>query len=266
MTATPHRNASSPVPSRARNHRQSWPARRATPPRERPSTRQIYVFADESGDFDFSNQAASKYFTLGTIVLYDPTIGDRLLALRRQWASEGLGLNTTLHATEDEQAVRDRVFTFLGSEDFEADFTVLEKRKLPTSVRSQQALYKDAWTRHFKTMGTRCLQTQDQLLVVVSALGLRGERAKLQACVDEAARWTAQNSYQVAFWPCDSDPCLQIADYCTWAVHRKYERHDKRSYNLIKAKIKSEELPLFDQRLVITNTLVAAATPRSVTK
>ncbi len=153
MTATPHRNASSPVPSRARNHRQSWPAERATPPRERPSTRQIYAFADESGDFSFSNQAASKYFTLGTIVLYDPTIGDRLLALRREWASEGLGLNTTLHATEDEQAVHDRVFTFLGSEDFEADFTVLEKRKLPTSVRSQQAPYKDAWTRHFKTMG-----------------------------------------------------------------------------------------------------------------
>ena len=75
--------------------------------------------------------------------------------------------------------MRDRVFTFLGSEDFEADFTVLEKRKLPASVRSQQALYKDAWTRHFKTMGTRCLQTQDQLLVVVSALGLRRERAKL---------------------------------------------------------------------------------------
>jgi hypothetical protein len=114
-------------------------------------------------------------------------------------------------------------------------------------------------------MGTRCLQTQDQLLVVVSALGVRSERTKLQACVDEAARWTAQNSYKVAFWPCDSDPCLQIADYCTWAVHRKYERNDKRSYNLIKVKIKSEELPLFDQRLVITNKLVAAGTPRSAT-
>ena len=85
-------------------------------------------------------------------MLYDPTIGDRLLALRRQCAFEGLGLDTTLHATEDKQAVRDRVFAFLAAQDFEAEFTVLEKRKLPKSVRSQRALYKDAWTRHFQTM------------------------------------------------------------------------------------------------------------------
>jgi hypothetical protein len=36
---------------------------------------------------------------------------------------------------------------------------------------------------------------------------------------------------------------LQIADYVTWAVQRKYEQQDDRSYDLIKAKIRSEFKP-----------------------
>jgi len=37
-----------------------------------------------------------------------------------------------------------------------------------------------------------------------------------------------------------ADPCLQIADYCAWAIQRKWERQDLRSYDLIRAKIRSE--------------------------
>jgi len=41
-------------------------------------------------------------------------------------------------------------------------------------------------------------------------------------------------------WPPESDPCLQVADYCVWAIQRKWERDDSRSYDLIKDKIESE--------------------------
>jgi hypothetical protein len=40
-----------------------------------------------------------------------------------------------------------------------------------------------------------------------------------------------------------SDPCLQAADYLTWAVQRKYERDDSRSYDLIEPLIRSEFEP-----------------------
>ena len=33
---------------------------------------------------------------------------------------------------------------------------------------------------------------------------------------------------------------IQIADYCTWAIQRKWKDNDRRSYNLIKEAIKSE--------------------------
>lgn len=38
----------------------------------------------------------------------------------------------------------------------------------------------------------------------------------------------------------ESDPCLQIADYCTWAIQRQWERNDTRSTDLIKDKIKTQ--------------------------
>jgi hypothetical protein len=37
-----------------------------------------------------------------------------------------------------------------------------------------------------------------------------------------------------------SEPCLVVADYCTWAIQRKWERNDTRSQILLGDKIASE--------------------------
>ena len=49
-----------------------------------------------------------------------------------------------------------------------------------------------------------------------------------------------RQQWRTAFWPCQTDPCLQAADYCTWAIQRKWEKGDRRSYDLIKDKISYE--------------------------
>ncbi len=42
--------------------------------------------------------------------------------------------------------------------------------------------------------------------------------------------------------PCHADPCLQVADYCAWAVQRweSKDHWDVRSYDLIKDRITYE--------------------------
>ena len=42
---------------------------------------------------------------------------------------------------------------------------------------------------------------------------------------------------KTAMWPAASDPCLQVADYCSWAIFRKWERSDTRAYEIIADKI-----------------------------
>ena len=47
-------------------------------------------------------------------------------------------------------------------------------------------------------------------------------------------------AWKADFMPAASDPCLQVADYCAWAVMKKWERGDNRSFDLIKDRVTYE--------------------------
>jgi len=200
-----------------------------------------YVFADEAGNFDFSRgSGASCYFILCTIASSHCEVGDSLLALRRDLGWRGLHLDRVFHATEDPQTVRDEVFALLADADFSVDATILEKPKAQPHLRDEAQLYKMAWYLHFKHLARR-MDSSDRLFVAASSLGTKKARGALHSAVDDVVRQLSPcRSHRVAFWPADSDPCLQVADYCTWAIQRKWERADERSHALIAPKIRSE--------------------------
>lgn len=203
-----------------------------------------YVFADESGNFDFRRaNGASRYFVLGTVTMShsDTAVGNKLLELRRELAWNGVGLDSVFHATEDSQLVRDKVFEVIAECDLRADFTIFEKSKLNPSLHDQAKFYKFAWHYHFKHVCPRITHVGDDLLVVASSLGAKKKRSTFRRSIEEVVEnVTPTRRWQVAFWGCESDPCLQVADYCTWAVQRKYESLDDRSYILIKDKVATE--------------------------
>jgi hypothetical protein len=200
-----------------------------------------YVFADEAGNFDFSRgSGASRYFILCTVESSHCEVGDALLALRRDLGWRGLHLDRVFHATQDPQTVRDEVFALLADTDFAVDATILEKCKAQPHLRDEAQLYKMAWYLHFKHLARR-MNSSDRLFVAASSLGTKKARGALHSAVDDVVRQLSPcRSHRVAFWPADSDPCLQVADYCTWAIQRKWERQDQRSHVLIAPKIRSE--------------------------
>jgi hypothetical protein len=201
------------------------------------------MFADEAGNFDFSvGQGASRYFVLCTVSADSCDVGDDLLRLRRQLGWRGLHLDKVFHATEDPQAIRDEVFDLLKRSDFRVDATILEKRKAQPHLQSERALYKMAWYLHFKYVAPRVARRDDRLFVVAASLGTKKKRSAFHQAVDDVVHQVSPcRSHRVAFWSMESDPCLQVADYCTWAIQRKWERDDSRSYDLIRDKIRSEK-------------------------
>ncbi len=46
--------------------------------------------------------------------------------------------------------------------------------------------------------------------------------------------------YRTACWESSSDGCLQVADYCGWAIQRKWEAGDAAAHSQIADKIRSE--------------------------
>lgn len=202
----------------------------------------ISVFADESGNFDFSRkQGASRYFVLTTVTCANFDVGDALLRLRREIAWDGHGIDSEFHATTDKQAVRDRVFDVLRQHEFRVDATILDKTKAAPHTRADDRFYKLAWFLHMKNVAPRVARRHDELFVVSAALGVKKKRATMRAGVAEVMRLVSPTTeFRCASWSAHSEPCLQVADYCCWAISRKWERGDDRSHQLIADKIRSE--------------------------
>jgi hypothetical protein len=63
----------------------------------------LYAFADEAGDFNFSNNPrASRYFIVCTMTCHScSSLGGALLDLRRELIWDGQAVSEYFHATED---------------------------------------------------------------------------------------------------------------------------------------------------------------------
>ena len=202
-----------------------------------------YVFADEAGNFHFSrNPGASKYWILCTATMDDCHAGDDLLQLRRDLGWQGLHLSKVPHATEDGPSIRGVVYNRIMRSDIRVDATVFEKRKTEPRLQTNLALYKLGWYLHFKYVAPRVVTSQDRLFVVAASIGTKKTRAAFQQAVDDVVTQVSPcRRYRVAQWPAQSDPCLQVADYCTWAIQRSWEQGDNGPLNLIQSKVQSNK-------------------------
>lgn len=202
-----------------------------------------FVFADEAGCFTFEkNGRASRYFILCTVLSDTCDVGAALLTLRRELAWEGEQLGDCFHATEDRQAVRDRVFAAILRHDFSVQATIMEKSKAQPQVRSSRPrFYQYGWYYHFKHGLARRLRSPAAALVTSASLGTKKERSAFSDVVNDVMRQTSRSAqWRTDFMPAAADPCLQVADYCAWAIQRKWERQDDRSYRLIADRISYE--------------------------
>ena len=202
-----------------------------------------YIYADEAGNSDFSrNPRASKYFVLTTVLIDGHGIESKLLDLRRELIWENQSLPGPFHATTDKQLVRDRVFNLLSRYEFRVDATILEKSKARPHTRpTEEAFYKLAWFYHMKHIANRVADPLDDLFVIAASIGEKRKLADFRFGLQEAVQLTTDSrAVRVDMWPYSVEPCLQLADYCSWAIQRKWERRDERSYALIRDKIGSE--------------------------
>lgn len=203
----------------------------------------LYVFADEAGCFTFNRENnVSRYFILCTVAMKSCHVGADLLALRRDLAWAKADLLDYFHATEDKQATRDAVFNTILKHEFWVQATVMEKPKAQPQVRSSKSrFYQYGWYYHFKYGMPQHMMLETESLISAASLGTRKERLAFQSAIEDVMRQTmAGVAWNTDFQPAGSDPCLQVADYCAWAIQKKWERGDTRSYELIQDRITYE--------------------------
>ena len=83
----------------------------------------------------------------------------------------------------------------------------------------------------------------DTLHIFAASFELRGKKDAFIAGLKSVLA-DENIKYFLHFHPANSHHMLQVSDYIAWAIFRKYERGDDRSYKLISNKLRSE-FPLF---------------------
>ena len=78
-------------------------------PRGNPVPDTLFVFIDESGNFDFTSRGTQHFVMAGVAALAPLDSAAEMQALRYQLLAEGFDVSV-FHAAEDKQFLRDRVF------------------------------------------------------------------------------------------------------------------------------------------------------------
>lgn len=220
--------------------------------------RVLFIFLDESGNFDFSERG-SRYWSLTALCTLDP-IEERhtLAAFLYELAAAGGG-QECFHATEDRQSVRDGVFDRINKlpRNFEIHSVIAEKRKANPSIYRQQVRKQDRVTTIttgdglYEIVGRTLLKyifrrpklgykQARRIVVVLSSIFDRSRHKALQSFLSAYLKQHTSAQFFIYFHSTKADLNCQIADYCGWAIGIKWERGEKRSYELIKEHIKSE--------------------------
>lgn len=222
---------------------------------ENAKSKTLYLFIDESGNFDFSPKG-TKYFILTGFITSDPVNKrEELVKLRYKLLAEGVD-QEYFHATEDLQVVRDQVYEFLYllGNTYEVRAIAAIKNKTNPSLYKESYIKKGRQIERNTGMGLykklcECLlqyifrgksERVDKIVVVLGSLFV-GEKKKivLQTLKHFLKNRFSGIPFEIFSHQTCSDLNCQLADYCCWAISVYAERKEKRPLEIIKSQVKS---------------------------
>lgn len=204
----------------------------------------LYVFLDEAGNFDFS-PGGTKYFILSAISKERPFRAYQELTELKYNLIEGGRDIEYFHASEDAQAVRNEVFTIIQRNlgGVRLDSLVVEKRKIGPALRPEEQFYPRMLGYLLKyILNGYPLDHYREVIVFTDQIPVKKKRSAIEktAKITLASMLPKSARYHVLHHDSKSNMDLQIVDYCSWAVYRKWDIKDERSYQVIRPVIASE--------------------------
>ena len=206
----------------------------------------LNIFIDESGNFDFSPNG-TKYFLLTAISTTDcDNLYSDYYRLRHQIAATGLDLEE-FHATEDRQAVRNQMFKLIedhvAHQCFTIDAVIAQKNKAHPTIREEAEFY----ARLLKILlrwifRHRTTTTIDRINVWAARIGTKKKRTLFEKTIKTYLINSLNPGvpYDIFLHSSASHPMLQVADYCCWAITKKWKDGELRPYSKIESVVLTE--------------------------
>jgi Protein of unknown function (DUF3800) len=207
----------------------------------------LHVHLDESGNFAFSPKG-SRFYIFTAVWTYDPApLAARLSNLRFQLIKEGHGEKLScFHACDDPQPRRNMVVPLISSH-FEWNFAaiVIEKNRVNPSLYAPEDFYPKFLTMviNFVLRGRVRPGTQAVLIYTDTLPFPKGQIKAVEACIKKSCRAELPNTpFHVLHHRIESNYWIQIADYCSWSICRKWEFADRAVYDQLRGRIAATEI------------------------
>jgi hypothetical protein len=204
----------------------------------------LYIFLDEAGNFDFS-AGGTKYFIISAISKERPFRAyQEMTELKYNLVEDERDIEY-FHASEDAQAVRNEVFAIIQRNlaGVRLDSLIVEKRKIAPAMRIIKVFYSKMigyLLRHI--INGYDLSKYREVIVFTDQLPVKKARRATEKAIKVTLKQMLPEGvrYRLLHHDSKSNMDLQITDYCNWAIYRKWDAQDERSYQMIRPVIASE--------------------------
>jgi hypothetical protein len=199
----------------------------------------LYIFIDESGNFDFSPNGTRHVLVCGYSTTQPLDLALEFHKYKYELLAEGIN-QECFHASEDLQRVRDGVFTILHQSHAGVfDVVYIDKRVREMPYADKRSAYAALVGSVLSTILSRTASVETERVVIIIDQTLpKKDQGYLQQVLKSQLKLFGA-AFQIFFFATKSDNNSQIADYGSWASYVELERGEMRPKAAIAHLIKS---------------------------
>ena len=207
----------------------------------------LHVYLDESGNLGFTPKG-TKYYVFAVAWTYEPEpLATDLTRLRFSLLKDGHNISA-FHAAEEKQENRDEVVsTLVRHHNWQFAGIVIEKNKVAPKYYEHYRFYPRYASNPLSVAFSLSLRpTTNSVLVFTDSLPVQKHKDSVEKAIKSTCRAMLPKGLQFHSYHhrLESNIWIQVADYCCWAIFRKWEQGDDRTYNQLVGRLVSEEIDL----------------------
>ncbi len=188
----------------------------------------VFVFIDESGNFDFTNRG-TRHFVVSAHATRTPIkCGAGLRALTYEFLSRGLIDEVPFHATSNTVGTRNRFIGQLCATEHSCQVIslVVDKWRLEPDLCTPPALLAHLGARLVEEL-EQTFTFRDEVVVLLFDTALTAKRSAAVLRQLKGKLKSRTRTFRVLFRPVKHDVNGQIADHYAWATFRASESQDE---------------------------------------
>lgn len=223
----------------------------------------VYIFVDEAGDMDFSIKG-SKYYMFNFLVKKRPfNLHEYISSYRYSLLERNLDpLNGKrldieyFHAHNDNKYIKEELFKIISTfnqDSVQSYSYILEKPKVePNKRKEKDKFYIDNLNYSINRLLDR-LKIDKNFIIITDNLPIKQNKNKQIGALKKGIKEYLKSNnlsirYDIFHHSSASSANLQIVDYISWAIFRKYEMKQDNYYKWIEKYIIDEELMTKDRK------------------